>query len=470
VDESMLTGESLPGEKGPGAAVYAATVNAEGALVIRAMRVGRDTALQQIVRLVREAQGSKAPIARLADSIAAWFTPAVLVVAAATLTAWLVLEPAEDRVRLGLLTMISVLIIACPCAMGLATPTAIMVATGRGAGEGILIRSGAALESAGRLSAIVLDKTGTVTRGEPAVTDVVALGMGQEELLRLVGAAERPSEHPLGRAVVREAGRRGIPAEEPGGFRAFAGRGVRAEVSGRRVVAGTRALLEEHGADPGPLEERAGELAAAGKSPLLVAVDGRAAGVIGLADTLKDGAAGAVEALRGLGLEVYLVTGDNRRTAAAVARELGIAPERVFAETLPEEKAGQIRRLRDAGHIVAMVGDGINDAPALAAADVGMAMGTGTDIAVEAADITLLGGDVRSVPAAVALSRAALRTIKQNLFWAFGYNVVAIPVAAGVLYPWTGLLLSPIVASAAMALSSISVVLNSLRLRRARLG
>jgi Cu+-exporting ATPase len=470
VDESMLTGESVPVEKGPGAAVFGATINTTGALRLRTTRVGKDTALRQIVRLVEEAQGSKAPISRLADTISAYFTPAVLVIALVTFAVWFFVSPVEDRLSMALRTFVSVLIIACPCALGLATPTAIMVGTGRGAEHGILIRSGVALETAHKVTAVILDKTGTITRGRPALTDLRALpGVPETEFLRLAASAESLSEHPLGAAIVEGARARGLRPAEPSEFRAVVGKGVEATVDGRRVLVGKRALLVERGIDTGALDPLADELAAAGKTPMYGAVDGRPAGVIAVADSVKPESREAVGRLHRLGLRVAMITGDNQRTAAAVAREVGIEPEMVFAEVLPGEKAAHVKGLQEQGHLVGMVGDGINDAPALAQADVGLAMGTGTDVAIEAADITLIRGDLRSVADAIALSRATMRTIRQNLFWAFVYNVVGIPVAAGVLYPLTGWLLSPIIASAAMALSSVSVVLNSLRLGRARL-
>ena len=467
VDESMLTGESVPVEKRAGDTVLGATINGTGSVRFRATRVGGDTALQQIVRLVREAQGGKAPIARLADRISGVFTPAVLVVAAVTFAVWFLVSPADTRLNMALLASVSVLIIACPCALGLATPTAIMVGTGRGAERGILIRSGEALETAHGVGAVILDKTGTITRGKPALTDVRAVGMGEEELLRLAASAERMSEHALAGAVVEGAAARGVRLAEGTGFRAEVGRGVRAMVEGRAVVVGKKRLLEESEIDAGVLEAIAAELSAAGRTPVHVAVDGRAAGMLGVADTVKPTSRAAVARMRAMGLRVAMITGDNAQTAAAVAAEVGIDPGLVFAEVLPGEKSEHVARLQRDGLTVAMVGDGINDAPALARADVGMAMGTGTDVAIEAADITVLSGDLNAVADAVELSRATMRTIRQNLFWAFAYNVVGIPVAAGVLYPATGWLLSPIIASGAMAFSSVSVVLNSLRLRRA---
>ncbi len=470
IDESMLTGESVPVEKKPGDSVFGATINTTGALQFRVTKVGKDTALQQIVQLVQEAQGSKAPIARLADTIAGYFTPAVLGVAVVTFIVWYFMGPADTRMSMALLTFVSVLIIACPCALGLATPTAIMVATGRGAQQGILIKGGEALETAHKLSAIILDKTGTLTRGKPALTDARALpGITEVDLVRLSASAERRSEHPLATAIVEGAKARGLALSEPAEFKAVVGHGIEARVDGRAVLVGKRALLADRGIDTSALDAMAEELAASGKTPMFAAFDGKPAGLIAVADTVRPESRATVEKMQAMGLRVAMITGDNALTAAAVAREVGIKPEFVFAEVLPEHKAGHVKNLQSQGLVVGMVGDGINDAPALAQADVGLAMGTGTDVAIEASDITLIRGDLRSVPDAIALSRATMRTIRQNLFWAFIYNVIGIPVAAGVLYPLTGWLLSPIIASAAMAFSSVSVVLNSLRLKSARL-
>ncbi len=465
VDESMLTGESVPVAKGEGDAVYAATMNTTGSMRVRTTRIGADTALQQIVRLVQQAQGSKPPIARLADRISGIFVPCVMVVAVAAFAAWWVLGPAEARLNMALIASVSVLIIACPCALGLATPTAVMVGTGRGAEMGILIRGGEALETAHRLTAVVLDKTGTITEGRPSVTDLVVLGgVAEHEVLQLAASAERHSEHPLAAAVVRAAKDRGLDLVEPSDFAATPGLGVSATVDGRSVLVGSEDLLAAHGmgvtADP-----RVEALAARGRTLVRVAIDRKAVGVLGVADPVKPTSRQAVERLRGMGLEVVMMTGDHRRTAEAVAAEVGIA--RVVAGVRPEEKAARVELLRAEGHVVGMVGDGINDAPALSRADVGMAVGSGTDVAIEAADITLMRGDLRAVGQAVDLSRATMRTIRQNLFWAFIYNATGIPIAAGVLYPLTGWLLSPMFASAAMAFSSVSVVLNSLRLRSA---
>jgi P-type Cu+ transporter len=461
VDESMLTGEPLPVQKGPGDTVIGATMNKTGAFRMRATRIGRDTVLQQIVRMVQEAQGSKAPIQRLADLIASYFVPAVICLAIATFVVWFDLAPPGTRLTMALLTAVSVLIVACPCALGLATPTAIMVGTGRGAQSGILIKGGEALEKAHRLTTVVLDKTGTITRGVPAVTDILAHGMDQATLLALAAAAEAGSEHPLGEAIVRSARERGTERLDSTGFRALPGHGIEAQVQGREVVVGTAQLLRERGLEVD--EEESHRLADAGKTPVFVAVDGVFSGVIAVSDPIKEGSRGAIERLHALGLEVIMLTGDNRRTAEAIAREVGV--DRVLAQVLPQGKNEEIKRLQAQGKLVAMVGDGINDAPALAQSDVGIAMGSGTDVAMEAADITLVRGDLNGVVSAIALSRATIANIRQNLFFAFFYNILGIPIAAGALYPATGWLLSPIIASLAMALSSVSVVSNALRLR-----
>lgn len=467
VDESMLTGESLPVEKKVGDNVFGATMNTTGALRFAATKVGQDTALQQIVRLVQEAQGSKAPIARLADRISGIFVPIVIVIAMLSFVLWWFASPAETRLSMALVTAVSVLIIACPCALGLATPTAIMVGTGRGAERGILIKGGEALETAHKLSAVVLDKTGTITEGKPALTDVVLAsgsGVNEQELLRLSASAEKNSEHPLAAAIVRGAIERGLVLAEPTTFRAVVGHGVEATIDGHAVLIGKAALLAQRGIGVS-LDGKAAELASQGRTPMFVAIEGREAGLVAVADRIKAESKAAIELMHTMGLRVVMMTGDNRRTADAVAAQVGV--DQVFAEVLPKDKAEKVKSLQAEGYVVGMVGDGINDAPALAQADVGMAIGTGTDVAIESSDITLIRGDLRTVPEAIALSHATMRAIKQNLFWAFIYNVLGIPIAAGVLYPLTGWLLSPIIASAAMAFSSVSVVLNSLRLRSA---
>jgi Cu+-exporting ATPase len=463
VDESMVTGEPIPATKRAGDAVIGATINRTGSFRFRATKVGRDTMLAQIIKLVQQAQGSKAPIQRLADSVSSYFVPTVIGIAIWTFVAWFLFGP-QPAFTSAMVAAVAVLIIACPCALGLATPLSVMVATGKGAEQGILIRSAEALETSYKIDSIVLDKTGTITRGQPAITDVLTEGgIKEEELLRLAASAERASEHPLAAAVVDGARSRAIVMSEPAGFDSITGKGIRAKVDGRSILIGNPALLRDAGIDTSALEAEADQLAADGKTPLLVAVDGRPAGVIAVADTLKVESVAAVASLRALGLEVVMITGDNRRTAAAIARQVGIG--HVLAEVLPDRKAAEIRRLQSEGRRVAMVGDGINDAPALAQADVGMAIGTGTDVAIESSDITLISGALTGVSTAIQLSRATMRNIRQNLVFAFAYNVIGIPIAAGVLYPFVGLRLSPMIAAAAMAMSSLSVVSNSNRLR-----
>jgi len=465
VDEAMLTGEPTPVAKQPGSNVVGATLNRAGAFRMRATRVGPDTVLAQIIRMVREAQGAKAPIQQLSDRIAAVFVPTVIVLALITFATWYVVGP-EPRVVRALAAAVTVLIIACPCAMGLAVPTAVMVATGRGAERGVLFKGGNVLQRAAELEVVVLDKTGTITEGRPAVTEVRALEAGTEaELLLRAAALERMSEHPLGEAVVALATARGLAIPDVETFQVFPGKGVVGVVYGDGVLVGNRALFADWGVESASLHGTADELAALGATPVLVAIGVAAAGVIAVADPIKSTSAGAVAALRALGLEVLMLTGDARGTAESVARQVGI--DEVVAEVLPEHKREVVQRLQGEGRVVGMVGDGLNDAPALAQADVGIAIGTGTDVAVEAGDVTLMRGDVAGVPEAVRLARRTLRVIKQNLFWAFAYNVVGIPVAAGVLYPVFGILLTPAIAAAAMAVSSVSVVTNSLRLRRA---
>lgn len=463
VDEAMLTGESLPVEKSAGSEVIGATLNKTGSFTFRATKVGKDTALAQIVRLVEEAQGSKAPVQRLADQISSYFVPVVLGLAALSFILWYIFGP-EPRFTFAFLTMISVLIIACPCALGLATPTAIMVGTGKGAENGVLIRGGEALESAYKINAIVLDKTGTLTRGKPSVTDLlISPGFDGRDVLRWVASAERGSEHPLGEAIVNRAREANLNLTPATNFQAVMGLGIAATVEGHNLMVGNARLMDQYGVSFNGAGARATQLAGNGKTPMYIAVDGKPAGLIAVADTLKPESAEAVRELQALGLEVWMLTGDNEATARAIAAEVGVT--NVMAEVLPHQKAAKIKELQAQGKRVAMVGDGINDAPALAQADLGIAIGTGADVAMEASDITLVGGDVRGVVTAIALSRRTIGTIRQNLFWAFFYNVILIPVAAGLLFPLFGLLLNPIMAAAAMAMSSVSVVTNSLRLR-----
>ncbi|MFF8942085.1 heavy metal translocating P-type ATPase [Streptomyces sp. NPDC014864] len=464
VDESMVTGEPMPVTKRAGDTVIGATVNGTGSLRVRAAKVGADTMLAQIIRLVQQAQASKAPIQRLADAVSAYFVPAVIAVAVGTFAVWFTLGP-PPALTLALVSAVAVLIIACPCALGLATPLSVMVGTGKGARAGILIRSAEALETAHKLDTVVLDKTGTVTEGKPVLTDVRPVdGFDETLLLRLVAGAEADSEHPLARAVVTGVRDRGIRPSAATGFDSVTGKGVQATVDGRAVLVGTARLLGDVGIDTTALTPVSAALSAEGKTPVLAAVDGRPAGVLAVADTVKDDSAAAVAALRRLGIEVVMLTGDNARTAGAIAAQVGVT--RVLAEVLPEHKADEVRRLQGEGRTVGMVGDGINDAPALAAADVGLAIGTGTDVAIEAADITLVSGSLGGVVTAIRLSRATLRNIRQNLFFALVYNAVGVPLAAGVLYPLWGIRLSPVIAAAAMALSSLSVVTNASRLRR----
>lgn len=471
VDESMLTGESVPVEKREGSRVFAATMNTTGAMRVRVTRVGVDTALQQIVRLVREAQGGKAPIARLADRISGVFVPIVIGLAAITFGVWC-LVPDAPQLHMALLATVSVLIIACPCALGLATPTAIMVGTGRAAERGVLFRDGGALERMKSVTAIVLDKTGTITEGTPSLASIVcAAGVEERELLWLAAGAERMSEHPIARAIVAGADVRGVDVAEAAHFRALVGHGVEASIDGRAVLIGSAALLNQRGVAT-PLAVEADRLSEMGQTAVHVAVDGRAIGVLGVMDRVRATSRDAIARLHAMGLSVVMLTGDREATAMAIARDVGLDASEVRAQVLPKDKAEHVAALQREGRegregrVVAMVGDGINDAPALARADVGIAMGSGADVAIHAAEVTLVRSDLAAVVDAIDVSRATVRTIRQNLFWAFGYNVVAIPVAAGVLYPLTGWLLSPIIASAAMALSSVSVVLNSLRLRR----
>ena len=466
VDESMLTGESLPVTKEGGATVVGGSVNRTGTFTFRATRVGSSTVLARIIRLVEEAQGSKAPIQRLADRVASVFVPVVLVIAAITFAVWLVFGPSPSFAH-ALVSAVGVLVIACPCAMGLATPTAIMVGTGRGAELGLLVRSAAALELLHKASTVVFDKTGTLTKGQPVVTDVIpAPGIASDDVLALAAAVEQGSEHPLGEAIVSHAKSRGLSMPAVSEFVAVPGHGVEARGPDGVVLVGSPRLMSVRGVDVSALEGQAYALASAGKGSVFVARNGFIQGLVAVADTLKPDAPSSLAALHGLGLDTVMLTGDSRLTAEAIAREAGIG--RVVAEVLPERKSEEIKRLQSDGQVVAMVGDGINDAPALAQASVGIAMGSGTDVAIEAADVTLMRGDLRGVVVAVLLSRRTIQIIRENLAWAFGYNLLLIPVAAGVLYPLWGITLSPVLAGMAMALSSVSVVANSLRLRRFR--
>jgi Cu+-exporting ATPase len=466
VDESMVTGESIPVEKHAGDEVIGATINKTGTFQFEAVKVGKDTMLSQIIKMVEEAQGSKPPIARLADVIAAYFVPAVIGIAIVTFGIWYFWGPAP-ALTYAVLNFVAVLIIACPCALGLATPTSIMVGTGKGAEAGVLIRGGEALETAHKIKAIVLDKTGTLTKGKPSVTDIAVFdGFKEEEILRFSASAEKGSEHPLGEAIVNRALEKNLALISPEKFNAIAGQGIEATIGGKSLLLGNLKLMQDRGVTTATLEEKADVFSRQGKTPMFVAVDQKPAGIVAVADTLKENSKAAVEALHRMGIEVAMITGDNRRTAEAIAEQIGI--DRVLAEVPPDGKADEVKKLQAEGKKVAMVGDGINDAPALAQADVGIAIGTGTDVAIESADITLISGDLKGVLTAIALSRATIRNIKQNLFWAFAYNTILIPVAAGVLFPFFGILLNPIFAAAAMGLSSVTVVSNALRLRRFR--
>jgi Cu+-exporting ATPase len=465
VDESMVTGESLPVEKSAGDGVIGATINKTGSFKFEATRIGRDTVLSHIIDMVQSAQGSKPPIARMADLIASYFVPAVIGIATLTFLVWYISGPAP-AFTYAVLNFIAVLIIACPCSLGLATPTSIMVGTGKGAENGILIRSGEALEAAHRISTVVFDKTGTLTHGRPEVTDIIAREMNERDVLFYAASAEKNSEHPLGEAIIRKARDAKIEPADPEKFLAVPGRGIKTTVAGRIVHLGNEKLMADENIDFEDMRNDVGRFSGEGKTAMLLSVDNKACGIVAVADTLKEDSLAVVRSLQGLGISVVMITGDNRRTAETIARQAGI--EKTFAEVLPEDKAAAVRKLQTESQVVAMVGDGINDAPALAQADIGIAIGTGTDVAIEAADITLIGGELKNVFTAIALSKATMRNIKQNLFWAFAYNVILIPVAAGVLFPFFGILLNPMLAAAAMGFSSVTVVTNALRLKKFR--
>ncbi len=461
VDESMLTGESIPVEKEAGSAVIGASINKNGSIRYEATKVGKDTALSQIIKLVEDAQGSKAPIAKMADIISGYFVPIVIGLAIVTGLAWFI---GGETGLFAFTIAISILVIACPCALGLATPTAIMVGTGKGAENGVLIKSGGALESTHKINTIVFDKTGTITEGKPVVTDIVTTGdFREEELLTLAASAEKGSEHPLGEAIVRAAEEKGLPLLKTDFFDAVTGQGLEVTVDGKDLLLGNRKLMDENNVDLGDLNETSDRLAAEGKTPMYIAVEEEIAGIIAVADTVKESSFKAIEKLHKMGIEVAMITGDNKRTAQAIAEQVGI--DRVLSEVLPEDKANEVKKLQEEGRKVAMVGDGINDAPALAQADIGIAIGSGTDVAMESADIVLMRSDLMDVPTSVELSKATIRNIKQNLFWAFAYNILGIPVAMGVLYLFGGPLLNPMIAGAAMSFSSVSVLLNALRLK-----
>lgn len=467
VDESMITGESIPAKKEAGDEIIGATINKTGSFTFTATKIGKDTALAQIIKLVQDAQGSKAPIQRLADVIAGYFVPIVISIAIATFVIWFNFGP-DPTLTFAFLNFVAVMIIACPCALGLATPTAVMVGTGKGAENGILIKGGESLETAHKLDTIVFDKTGTLTKGEPEVTDIVTAGsFSEEDILKYAASAEKASEHPLGEAIIKRALEQGIELESPKDFNAVEGHGLEAKVGGKTVFIGNKRLMDNKQIRVDELEEKAELFAAEGKTPIYVSLDGKSAGLVAVADTLKENSISAVKKLESLGLDVIMLTGDNRKTAQAIALKAGI--KNVIPEVLPEDKVLEIKKLQSQGKKVAMVGDGINDAPALAQADIGIAIGSGTDVAIEASDITLIKGDLNGVVAAIELSKRTIRVIKQNLFWAFFYNTAGIPIAAGVLFPFFGILLNPIFASAAMAFSSVTVVSNSLRLKKAKI-
>ena len=461
IDESMLTGESIPVEKTVGSVVIGASINKTGFIKYKATKVGRDTALSQIVKLVEDAQGSKAPIAKMADIISAYFVPIVIGLAILSSVAWLL---AGETGVFALSIFISVLVIACPCALGLATPTAIMVGTGKGAEYGVLIKGGEALETTHKLSKLILDKTGTITEGKPKVTDIVTTNLSEEQLLIYAASAEKGSEHPLGEAIVRAAIDRGYQLCELESFNAIPGHGIEVSIQGKQMLLGNKKLMIEKTIDVSSLSETSDQLAYDGKTPMYMAIDGQLAGIIAVADTVKESSKKAIETLHQMGIKVAMITGDNQKTADAIARQVGI--DLVLAEVLPADKANEVKKLQETGVKVGMVGDGINDAPALAQADIGIAIGSGTDVAIESADIVLMKSDLMDVSTAIKLSKATIRNIKENLFWAFAYNVLGIPVAMGVLHLFGGPLLNPMIAAAAMSLSSVSVLLNALRLRR----
>ncbi|MCL1958851.1 MAG: heavy metal translocating P-type ATPase [Spirochaetes bacterium] len=472
VDESMLTGESMPIDKKSGDSVYGATININGRFCFRAEKVGNETALAQIIKLVEDAQGSKAPIAQMADIVSGYFVPVVCTIALAAGIAWFIaasagivsLPAGKTVTEFALTIFISVLVIACPCALGLATPTAIMVATGKGAENGILIKGGEALETAHKIQTIVFDKTGTITEGKPEVTDVVtAAGIEENYLLQITASAEKGSEHPLGQAIVHGAQNRGLTLFDTENFSAVTGRGIEAVINGVSVLAGNRKLMDEKNIPLAELETASDRLAGEGKTPMYIVLDGKVSGVVAVADVLKPSSRAAIDRLHKMGIKVAMITGDNKKTADAIAKQVGI--DRVLAEVLPQDKSAEVKKLQDEGCKVAMVGDGINDAPALAQADIGIAIGSGTDVAMESADIVLMRSDLIDVPTAINLSKRTIRNIKQNLFWAFGYNVLGIPIAAGILYIFGGPLLNPVFAAAAMSLSSVSVLTNALRLK-----